>query len=113
MVNGVGDLTLEGPERFFLGLALGHLALEVDAALGAWVADLRHRRHVQGVVQPATPSHGESVHRPPARGELYGSRAVLRGIGVPVGKATDVAGVSDQRRGVNGSHSIDLGDRRP
>src|SRR5580704_12367331 len=95
-IHSVGDLAFEGPQRFLLGLALSHLALEVDAPLGAGVADLSHRGHMQGVVQPATPSHGESMHLSPTRGELDWRRAVVGGVGVPVGKATDVAGVPDQ-----------------
>ena len=112
-INGVGDLAFEGPESFLLGLALGHLAFKVDAPLRAGVADLGHSGHVQGVVQPATSSHGESMHRPPTRRELEWRRAVIRGVGVPVGEATDVTGVSDQRSGVDWPHSVDLGERRP
>jgi len=39
-VDGVGNLALEGAQRLALGLALGHLALEVGPALGVGLADL-------------------------------------------------------------------------
>jgi len=51
-VDGVAELAFEGAERFFAGLALGDLAVEVGAALAVGVADLGDRGHVDGVVEP-------------------------------------------------------------
>ena len=52
-VDGVGDLTLEGSNRFLLRLALGDLALEVDPALRVRIADLGDRCHVDVVIELA------------------------------------------------------------
>ena len=38
--DGVGDLALEGPQGLALGLALSHLALEVDPTIRSRIADL-------------------------------------------------------------------------
>jgi hypothetical protein len=61
-VDGVADLAFERAQGFFLGLALGDLAVEVGATVGVGLADLADRREMQGVVQPSVAALGESVH---------------------------------------------------
>ena len=53
-VDGVADTPLEGAEGFFLGLALGDFAVEVGTPVGVGVAELGHRRDVEGVVELVT-----------------------------------------------------------
>lgn len=50
-VDGVADLTLEGSERFFVGLALGSLVVEVGASLEVTVTDPGDGGEVEGVVE--------------------------------------------------------------
>ncbi len=54
-VEGIGDLALEGANRFALGLALGDLAIEVGPTVGVGLADLRDGRDVDGVIELAIP----------------------------------------------------------
>ena len=72
-IDGVGDLALERPDGFPLGLAVGHLLLEVDPALGVLLADLADGHHVDGVVQLAVAPATEAVEGPAPRGVLDGS----------------------------------------
>src|ERR1022692_3829331 len=53
--DGVADASLEGPEGFPGGLALGELAVVAGPALAVAVADLGDRGHVDGVVEAAVP----------------------------------------------------------
>jgi hypothetical protein len=76
-VDGVADMTLERPEGFLLGLALGDFAVEVGAALGVGLADLADGGHVDGVVQATVASLGEAVHNSPTGGQLDGGGAVV------------------------------------
>jgi hypothetical protein len=110
-VDGVRDLTLERPQGLLLRLALGNLAVEVDPSLGAGVADLSDRGHVEGVVELAVAAAREPMHDPPTRGQLDRSRAAIGGIGISVGETSNVAGVSDQRRSMDRADPIELGDR--
>ena len=50
-VDGVAHVALERPQGLSLGLALGHLALEVDPTIRVRLADLGDRHHVDGVVE--------------------------------------------------------------
>ena len=83
-VDGVGDLSLERPDGFPLGLAFGHLSLEVGPALRLGLTDLADGHHVDGVVELTVPSPGQSVDDPATRGELDGGGAVVGGELVPV-----------------------------
>jgi hypothetical protein len=59
--DGVADPPFEAPERFFVGLALGDLAVIVDAAVAVGVPDLGDRGHVEGVVDAPVPAQREPV----------------------------------------------------
>jgi hypothetical protein len=54
-VDGVADPPLEGPECFFVRLALGYLGVVVSAALAVPVPDLGDRGHVDRVVDAPVP----------------------------------------------------------
>jgi hypothetical protein len=60
-VDGVGDLALERPQRFLLGLALGDASVEVDAAFAVRLAELADRREVQRVVDVAVAAGGTAA----------------------------------------------------
>ena len=66
-IDGVGDLPLEGSDRFLLGLAFGNLLLEVGATLGVGLADLADGHHVDGMVElPVAPAGtAGTATRPP------------------------------------------------
>ena len=104
---------LQGAQRLLLGLALEDLALELGPSLGVGIADLGDGDHVQGVVDLAAAPQGEPVHDPPTRGPLDWGRAVVRGIGIPAGEASDVSGIPDQHGGVNRADPVDVGNRGP
>ena len=72
-MDGVADLTLERADTFFVGLALGDLALEVRATFGVRLAELADRGHMQRVVELAVAALGEPVDGSPAGGELDGA----------------------------------------
>ena len=59
-VDGVGDPSLQAPDRFEGLLALGSLASVVDPAVGV-EADLADRGDVNHVVHPPVPGPGEAV----------------------------------------------------
>jgi len=72
-VDDVGDLPLERPDGFLLGLALSHLLVEVRPPLGVGLSDLANGRHVDGVVElPIAPS-GQPVGHPSSGGDFDGS----------------------------------------
>jgi hypothetical protein len=66
-VDGVADVSLQRADGVLLGLAIGELALEIDAPVGAGLADLTDRREVQGVVEAPVLSLGDTVHDSAAR----------------------------------------------
>jgi hypothetical protein len=54
----VADLAFEGPQRFFGGLALGHLLVVIGAAIAVTLADLGNCGHVHGVVEAPVAAPG-------------------------------------------------------
>ena len=52
---------LRDAERFFVGLALGELAVVVGPAVAVAVADLGDRGHVDGVVEAPVPAPRQPV----------------------------------------------------
>ena len=50
-IDGVADLSFQRAECFFLGLAVGDLAIDVRAALRVGLADLTDRGEVQRMVE--------------------------------------------------------------
>src|ERR1700677_794079 len=93
--DGVGDLALEGPQGFALGLALRHLALEVDPTIRSRIADLGERGDVNGVVEFPIASTREPVSDATSRGVLDRCHARIGGEVIPVGESLNVAGVTD------------------
>ena len=69
---------LQGAEGYFLGLAVGQLVLEVDAA-GSVVAYLGDGDEVHGVVEPTVPTLVEPVPNPRSRGRFDRGGAVVGG----------------------------------
>jgi len=57
-VDRVGDLALQGADGVLLGLARGHLLLQVDPTLGLGLTDLADSHHVDGVVELPVPAPG-------------------------------------------------------
>jgi hypothetical protein len=66
-IDGVRDVALERAQSLSLGLALGHLAIEVGPTLGVGLADLTDGHHVDGVVEEAMASQREPVKDPTSR----------------------------------------------
>jgi hypothetical protein len=58
LVEGVADLPLQGPQRFFGGLALSPFLVVAGAAFAVVVEDLGDRGHVGCVVQLPVPPPG-------------------------------------------------------
>src|SRR4029453_5521348 len=110
-VNRVADVPLEGADRILLGLALAELAFELDAPLRARLADLTDRREVQGVIEPAVPALGDTVHDPATGGAFDRCGAVVGGVAVPVREPADVAGEPDQVAGDDRPDAEQLGER--
>ena len=110
-IDGVADLSLERPDGFPLGLALGHLLLEVDPTLRVLLADLADGHHVDGVVELAVAPAAEAMDDPSSRGALDGGHTGIGGELVPVGEPTDVTGVTDQSAGQDGPDAIEIGQR--
>ena len=108
-VDSVGDLALERAERFLLGLSLGNLALEVDASISPGITDLGDGGHVERMVELSVPAPRQPVRDAAARGPFDRGRAVVRGKGIAVGEASDVAGVADELCGDDRAHPIDVG----
>ena len=110
-VDDVADAPLEGPERFLLRLGFGQLACVVEVA-GVIVGDLGEGRGVDGVVDLPVASGVEPVAGLGARGGFDGGGAVVAGV-VPGGREpADVAAVSEDDRGADGTDAVDVGDRR-
>jgi hypothetical protein len=78
-VDGVAELAFERAERFFAGLALGDLLLEVGAAVAVGVPDLGERGHVDGVVEAPVAAQREPVDLPLAGGDFDRGSAVVGG----------------------------------
>ena len=112
-IDGVADVTLERPDRLPLGLALGHLLLEVGPALGVGLADLADGHHVDGMVELTVASPAEPVDDPTTRGDLDGSDPGVGGELVPVGEPADITGVADERAGQDGTDAVELGQEVP
>jgi hypothetical protein len=72
-VHGVADAQFERPQRFFLGLSLGYLALELGATLGMVVAQLGYRGDVDGVVEPAVAAPVQPAGDPPPEDTSMGA----------------------------------------
>ena len=84
--------------RFFVGLALGDFAFEVDATGAVAVTQLRHRDHVDRGVQCAIAAPRQAMRDPSPGGVLDRCRAVVGGVVISVAEASDVTAVTDQRR---------------
>jgi hypothetical protein len=110
-IDGIADAPLEGAHGFFLGLALGDLALEERAAGRVREADLGDRGDVDGVVQLPVASPGEPVRDPPTRGHLDGGGAGVGGEVVLAGETADVAGVFDEHGGDDRADPENVGQR--
>ena len=70
-VERIGDLALQGTNRFALGLALGHLGVEIGPAVGMGLADLGDGRDVNGIVELAISPTREPVRHSPARRDAF------------------------------------------
>jgi hypothetical protein len=97
-IDGVADVTLERSDRLPLGLPLGHLPLEIGAALRVLLADLADGHHVDGVVELAIAPATEAVDDPTAGGQLDGGDTGIGGELVPGSETPDIAGVADRLR---------------
>src|SRR4051794_28617511 len=95
-VDGVADVSLQRPQCFSFGLALGDFAFEVGATLAVFVAQLSDGGHMDRRVQRPVPSSRQSVCDPAAGGELDGRGAGVRGEVITVAEPADVTGVADQ-----------------
>lgn len=95
-VDGVADLPLESPGRFFAGLALGDPLVVVGPAVAVAVPDLADRGHVDGMVQAAVPAPGQPADRLVPRRRLNRRGAVTGREMVPAGEAGHVGDVVDR-----------------
>jgi hypothetical protein len=108
--DGVADPPFEAAERFFVGLALGDLAVVVGAAAAVGVPDLGDRGHVQGVVDAPVPAQRQPVdlavpRRHPGRGG-----AVAGGEVIAAGEPGHAGDVADHCAGVDRAEAEDLGE---
>ena len=77
--DGVGHVALERPQGFPFGLALSHLALEIDPTVCSRIADLGERGDVDGVVEFSIASTREPVSDPTSRRVLDRCHARIGG----------------------------------
>jgi hypothetical protein len=109
----VADLAFEGPQRFFGGLALGHLLVVIGAAVAVTLADLGDRGHVHGVVEAPAAAPGQPVNLAMA-GRHPGRRsAVVSSEAVPAGEPGTVTGLADDDGSDDRSCAEDLGEGGP
>ena len=94
-VDGVCDVSLERADCLPLGLALGHLALEVGPTLRVGLADLTDGHHVDGVIELPVAATAQTVDGAPPGGKLDGCHAGIRSELVPAGESADVTGVAN------------------
>src|SRR5947207_4663614 len=108
-VDGVADAALEAAERFFAGLALGQLAVEVGAAFAVLVADLGDRGHVDGVIDAPVPAPRQPAGPAVPRRHLDGRGAVVSGEPVAAGEPGHLAGGADHGGGDDRADAEDFG----
>jgi hypothetical protein len=109
----VADLAFEGPQRFFGGLALGHLLVVVGPAVAVTLADLGDRGHVHGVAEAPGAAPGQPVNLAVAGGHLDRRGAVVSSEAVPAGEPAGVTGLADDDGGDDRSGAGDLGEGGP
>jgi hypothetical protein len=109
-VDGVADPPLEGPERFFVRLALGQLLLVAGAAVAVLVPDPGDRGHVDGVVDAAVAAQREPAGLAVPGGHPGRGGAVIGGEVVAAGEAGHVGDVADDGTGDDRADAEDLSE---
>jgi hypothetical protein len=99
VVDQVGQPPFKAPQCLLRRLALAPLALVVQAAGGAWVADLDDHHHVQRVVDPLVPRPRQPVPDLLAGGSIDRGGAVVAGEGVLGGEPRHVTGLGQDPPG--------------
>ena len=110
-IDGVGDVPLERPDRLSLGLAFGHLLLEVGPTVRVRLSDLADGHHVDRMVELAVAPTAQPVDSPTARRQLDWRDAGIGGELVPTREPTDVTRVADELTGQDRAHAIEIGER--
>jgi hypothetical protein len=93
--DGIADLALEGPQRLFMGLSLGHFLVVVGAALAVLVPELGYRGHVDRMVDTPVAAQRQAVDLPVPGGHFDRRGAVIGGEVIAPGKPGTIADVAD------------------
>jgi hypothetical protein len=109
-VDGLGDLTLEGPQGFLGALALVELASVVGPSRGV-VADLGHGGDVESAVELPVAARVEPVTLLGSAGRGDGGAARVAGVAAAGREPVDVAGVAEDDRGAEGPDAVNIGHR--
>src|ERR687890_119778 len=105
--NGIGDASLEAPQRLLAGLALSDLLAVVGSAPSIRPG-LAYRHHVQGVVEVSVAGQRKPVAHHLPTGGLNRRRARVGSKVAPAREALHAADRPDDLRGQYGTYAEDL-----
>jgi len=107
LVDDVGELAFEAAPGLCGGFGFGEFALVVVTA-GARVAGLADRDDVYCGVELAVAGAGESMASLVAAGGFDRGSTAVAGVVMPAGETGDVAAVSQDFRGQDGTEAVDV-----